>query len=143
MKRPTTISSLALEFSCDNRSVRKWLMQAGVNAADSKKARHVVKTRKAGHEAHMEGEDSPSKRKTIAEAEKIERENRIAEKLESREYLLKSEIEQVITIGIGKLELIPVKMASEFALPDTQVKKLTELLDEVRHEWSKDILALT
>jgi hypothetical protein len=68
------------------------------------------------------------------------RNNDIAERLKDETYIETSVVEKLISLFIGKLEVIPVKLESEFSLPEAVVKRITALLDEARGEMAKGIL---
>ncbi len=74
-----------------------------------------------------------------AKLEAQQRKNRIAEKLELREYMPTDEVSTLLEIGIKAVELVPAKMESEFGMPPNQVRRLQQLLDEARADWVKQI----
>jgi ubiquinone biosynthesis protein COQ9 len=76
-----------------------------------------------------------------AKLEAQQRENRIAKKVEARDYMETAEVAGILEIGIKALDLIPGKMESELSLTPAQVKRLQQLLDEARAEWVNQIEA--
>lgn len=66
-----------------------------------------------------------------------ERENRIADLLERREYLLKKDVQRFFAIGLAQLDLIPTKLQSELGLSGEMAERVRQLIDDARIEWSR------
>lgn len=89
---------------------------------------------------YKDEEKSPAlERLNEAKLEAQIRKNRIAEKLETRDYMETAEVSGILEIGIKAIELVPAKMSSEFGMTVAQEKRLTQLLDEARSDWAKKI----
>lgn len=137
-KNPTSLNSIAERLHCDKRTLAGWIRDDGIDPSDLKAVEKCVKAHKKQISKRGD-EDSPFKRKAEAEAERLERRNRIEEKLEARDYVTREDVTKLLQLGIGKIEQVPEKMASEFALPVEQVKRLTVLLDEAREGWVREL----
>lgn len=161
-KRKYSINAYSEEFACDARSVKKWLAAEKIDPTNVRAAKACISRRQkewqAAHPHGAAGQQSapdakpgsngeaagrhPLYRKLLAEAERLERKNRIEGLIESKDYVKAADHQRIIQMGIGKIELVPVKLHSEFSLADNLVKRLTALLDEAREAWAKDIFKL-
>lgn len=80
-------------------------------------------------------------KKVMEEAKKLARENRVAEKLESKTYMLVDDQLEIMGLIAEKLNLLPQRAKSEMGLSDSQVVRLTRMLDEARAVAAKQIEA--
>lgn len=87
-----------------------------------------------------DSQSNPVFEEVVERVKKLKRENRIAEMMESGQYMLRSRHQQILGMVISKLELIPPKLQSEFALEVKVMNKLTLLHDEARAEASKEVV---
>jgi predicted transcriptional regulator len=133
-----TYESISRETGRDRRTVRRILDAAQIKPGDDGALEFV---KQAGDTKDLrKNPNSPAARISMAEADLVERRNRIAQKLEDETYIEVEAMDKLLRLLIGKLEVIPTKMQSEFGVPDKQTKRLRELLDECRQEASKEIL---
>jgi hypothetical protein len=147
-QKQQTISQLSRASKSTRESVSKWLDDAGLKFTtrrnsklyDADEALAVIKERQK--EVVESSEDSPFRAKAAEEVKRLKRENRIAEMLERRDYMKTDDVEKVIMLIVTRLELIPVKMASEFSLPKNQSDRLQQLLDEARTDAANAIEAM-
>ncbi len=143
MKKEVSISSLYEKTGADRRSIKKWLADAGVEPGDPKALEVIANRQKTGAVNPTTGLPEPTtwfQEKTRQDAIKLQRENETAEKLKDGLYLESAVMEKQVVMFTGKLELIPVKLESEFSVEPKIIKRLTELLDEARQEMAKGIL---
>jgi hypothetical protein len=144
---PSSYRSLGLDFKIDQVTVKTVLLRAGVTMEQLKTpeglvtAREVLTAYKAdyGKQSGTKTDPGPRQRKFEEEVKLLERKNRIEAQLESHEYMLTSDVEKIINLGLKKLELVPVKLQSEFSLDEKLVKRLTELQDEAREAWGIEL----
>ncbi len=139
-KEPDSNAGLSREFNVTEHTLARWFRQDGIADGTIEKKRECIKNRIAlKKKAKTSGKGTPSNRKTLAEAERLERRNRIEALLEEKQYLKADEVEKIISMGIQKIELVPVKMESEFQMEAKMVARLRQLLDEAREAWAKGI----
>lgn len=137
-----TISGLYAITGADRQRMKRWLIESGLKPMmigqrdlwPKAEALKVIEAR-----SHDPENGDVNKRKTLAEALKLERHNRIEEKLEKSEYMLTDNIEKMASMFISKLESIPTRFQSEFSISDKAAKRLTSLLDEARAEMLKGL----
>jgi hypothetical protein len=147
MKNHASILGLSREFGVDQQTVKRLLVARGLTHQDLKdrKQAQAVRTALAQYKAELgpvsgtSTKPGPRQRKYEEEVKILERRNRIEDLLERKEYMRTSDVEKMFLMGLQKIELVPEKMQSEFGLPDAQRRRLQELLDEARTEWSKGI----
>lgn len=151
-----TINKLAERTGLDRQTVKRELERAGLapimeqglgnrSAAiyEAEPAQALLtrflarKTEKGEAEA-----ENPWRREVMARAEKLERENRIAERLENETYMLTEDVEQVVSLFNKQLDQVQVKMESEQGLAAGPARRLQELLDEARREMAAGLLGL-
>lgn len=143
----TNLQTLRDETGSQNEHILRWFDEADFKPIrtegrskiyDKARALEIIKAHK--YEKGDENDQSAYKEKTRQEVIRLTRLNRIEEKLEKSQYMETKTVENMMLMGINKLELIPVKMESEFGLPTNVVARLRQLLDEARVEWSKGLM---
>lgn len=140
---PCNINTIWRETKVDRRTIQKILDGAGIqpikpggNIYPDEALQAVAAWKAEQYDEDTEGE-SPFKRLARLKGDEIARQNRIAEALDAKTLVEVDKVEKLVLIFVGKLELIPVKMESEFGLDKKIITRLTELLDEARREMSK------
>jgi len=98
----------------------------------------VEKWKATKEKDYVDGE-SPFKRLARLKGDEVERENKIAEEVMAGTLVEISKVERMVMVFVSKLELIPVKMESEFGLAQNIIARLTELLDEARRDMAKSV----
>lgn len=144
----SSLNELRKRVGSDLRTVKKYLEQEGIKP--DRKGRYETAAALACIERHKpqpNGEEidpetglSWFQAKVREDTKKLRRENEIADRLKDETYMETATVQHLVQMFIGKLELIPVKMESEFSLPQEAVKRLTEYLDEARREMAKGVL---
>jgi hypothetical protein len=140
MKYPKKISvdDLAELLGCTTRWVNQ-LSNKGYYSPAKNGIYEFVPAIRGIFKAKGESKSPAAERLNEQKCESLQRKNRIAEKMELREYMETSEVSGLLELGVKALDLIPSKMESEFGLGAEQTKRLTQLLDEARAEWVKQI----
>lgn len=115
---------------------------------DDPKALELCNQRHLKHAAPQE--DDPARfdpdtglswhvKKTMEEAKRLARENLIADKLLNQTYMMVDDHLEVIGLIAEKLNLLPGRCKSEMGLSDSQLVRLTRMLDEARAVAAKQI----
>jgi len=141
-KQPSTVNSLSEEFHVDARTAKRWLEDAKIDAGETEKACAEFERRKKLSKHPMRGEDKENtlaQQKLAQEVRKLTRENNLAQRLEDKTVMMVSDVEKMMTTGIGKIELVMPKLASEFSLPPEVIARGTQLFDEAREAWAKGL----
>lgn len=121
----------------------KWLRLEGVEASDPKAIEAITKHQRVSAE-NIDPETGLTwfQAKTREETIKQRRENEIAEKLKDETFIPTDTVEKLVLMFLNKLELVHVKLESEFSLEPKVVKRLVELIDEARSEMAKGIIKI-
>jgi hypothetical protein len=140
-KKPDSITGLAERTGSDRRSIKRWLAEDGIDASDPRAIDVITKHQKQSND-NIDPETGLTwfQAKVREDAIKVRRENEIAERLESETYMETEQVEKLVLMFLGKLELVHVKLESEFSLDPKIVKRLVELIDEARSEMAKGVL---
>lgn len=143
-----TVNQLAVQTGSTARAIESWLAQENVHFTtegrkklfDTDHAFDVVETRRAQRQESIV--DSPYRRKVEAEAQRLERRNRIEQRLEERSYVKADDVEKVIRLVVQVLENIPNRVQSQYGLTPEQANGVQKLLDEARAEAANAVLQM-
>jgi hypothetical protein len=141
-----SISALMWECNSDRDNIKKWLMQAGYDKANLDPAlraeyvkiihSHQRKIGPGGIHHKTGGREALTylERKQKEETRKLARENNIAEKALSEEWMTTAAHHAILASLMSKLELIPDKARTDMGLSSGQRDRLQKLLDEARSD---------
>lgn len=89
--------------------------------------------------AHYRAESTTKEK---IEAEKLialRRKNEEADGIKNGALYTRDKVEEILTTGIQKLEMVPTQIESEFSVQAGLAKRLCQLLDEARHGWADEL----
>lgn len=152
-----TVNKIAEQTHTDRRTVKKILQMSGlkpisaVDLGNRDSATYdpvlaldaIYKNRKQNSSSNRkDGEESPWIQSEREKVIKLQRENRIAEKLENETYIETQMVEQALVQFKSKLEMIPVKVESQFSLPAKVIARIQELMDEALSDMAQAVVRI-
>lgn len=138
-----SISSLAEKTGADRRSIKKWLSLD--NPKTEEEAIAIITAHKSKKVEPDEANIDPKTGLTWFQAKQKEevlekrRENRIADKLEDKTYMLSADHHAILASMCSKLEQIPAKAKSEMGLSESHRAKLQRMIDEARDNTAQTV----
>ena len=154
MSGTISIKFLSEETGSTRENIKQWLMEVGHDPHALVMEKHdeyvsLIKAHKKNKVAIGQGKsdakphfdkDGLSWAESLKRQEtlRLQRENRIADKLLAEEWLSANAHHQILASLCGKLETIPDKAKAQMGLTETQTVALQKLIDEARSDASSE-----